>query len=777
MNSSPLGPFVLRHRWLIVIATLVLVAVFGFQIRNLAMTDDLNVFFAEDNPQLIAFNRFKETYGETKNAYIAMAPANGNIYTRKNLALIEEFTNKAWQIPYSRRVDSLQNFQRTRIYGDELQVDNVFEEAHSLSDEDIADLRHYASNHDVLADKLVARDGSLAAIAVTFNLTDGEGAPQRRQEVMDFLTNLMAQLEADYPGTKFYKTGGVYVNQAFAEAMIKDGLSLLPLMVGLMIFFMIVFLRSVAGMLGTMLVVTFSAVVAVGGVVLLGITMTNVTAMAPIVILTVGVADSVHILISMFQSMGHGKNKDEAILETLRINHQPIFLTSLTTIIGFLSLNFNESPPFRDMGNEVAIGVAAAYVFSILFLPAFLSLVPIKARKVKDDDTPAMEHFGAQVSKHYRLVLGVMLILIAGLASQIPKLEFNDMFLEYFDDTIEFRRTNDFLMENMVGLITMDYDVSSNEEGGINNPAYLRDLDKFKQWLLSQQKVQYVNTYGDIIFELNKTMHDDDDSYYRAPESRELASQFLLMYEMSLPMGRDITNSISDDRSRSRLSINMENAKTSEILKLAEEADQWVKDNAPNISLSPAIGETIMFAHIAERNIISMVNGAFLALFLISTILLISLRNIKLGFLSLAPNVLPLVMAFGAWSILVGELGMSGGAVLVIALGIIVDDTVHFLSKYLRAKRELGLNTHDAILYSFRTVGVALLVTSIILVLGFTVLYGSAFKPTKDMGLLISLTVAFALAATFFIVPPLLLIIDNALAKINGKKEKGTSEE
>ncbi len=762
MNNFPLGPFVLRHRWLIVIMTLLMVGLFGFQIRNITMTDDLNVFFAEDNPQLLAFNRFKDSYGETKNAYIAMAPDNKNIYTRQNLALIEEFTERAWQTPYSHRVDSLQNFQRTRVTEDELQVDNAYENAHTLSPEAIADLRDYASNHDVLADKLVARDGSIAAVAITFNLTDGEGAPAKRQEVIDHLEKLMADLKATYPGVTFYETGGVYVNKAFAEAMLKDGLALMPLMVGLMVVLMIAFLRSVAGMFATMLVVIFSAVVAVGGVVTLGITMTNVTAMAPIVVLTVGVADSVHILISMFQAMGHGKSKDEAILETLRINHQPIFLTSLTTIIGFLSLNFNESPPFRDMGNEVAIGVLAAYLLSILFLPALLSLIPIKARKVKDDDTPAMEHLGALVSKRYPLVLGAMLVFIAGLASQIPKLEFNDMFLEYFDKTIEFRRTSDFLMENMVGMVGISYDVDSGEEGGINNPAYLSDLNKLRQWMLTQHKVQYVSSYDGIIFELNQTMNNDDESFYRAPESRELASQYLLMYEMSLPMGRDISNSISDDRSRSSLNLNIENAKTSEIIDLAEKVDAWAKANTPNLILSPAIGETIMFAHIAKRNIISMVNGAFLALFLISVILLISLRNIKLGVLSLAPNVLPLVMAFGAWSMLVGELGMSGGAVLVIALGIIVDDTVHFLSKYLRAKRELHLSTHDAILYSFRTVGVALLVTSIVLVIGFTVLYGSAFKPTKDMGLLISLTVAFALTATFFIIPPLLLIIDKA---------------
>ncbi len=760
MNNFPLGPFVLRHRWLIVIATLLITILFGFEIRNIKATDDLNVFFSETNPQLVALNKFKNTYGQTQNAYIAIAPNNKNIYTRDNLTLLEDFTNKSWEIPHSQRVDSLQNFQRTQVNGDDLSVANTYDNAKSLSDESIENLRQYASHNDVLRDLLVARDGSIAAVVITLNISDGEGAPEKRQEVMDYIDKMIADMKAEHPNVTFYKTGGVYVNKAFSQAMLKDALALLPLMIGLMIIFMIVFLRSVAGMLATMFVVIFSVIIAVGGTVALGITMTNVTAMAPIVILTVGVADSIHIIMSMFHMMGHGKTKDEAILETLRINHSPVFLTSFTTFIGFLSLNFNESPPFRDMGNEVSIGVVAAYFLSILFLPAFLSLMPMKARKMLDDETPAMERFGAYVTKNYKAVFGVTLAFIIALSSQIPRIEFNDMFLEYFDKTIEFRRTNDFLMENMVGLFAFDYDIGSGEEGGINNPAYLRDLAKFRQWLLTQPKVQYVGSYDSIIFELNKTMHNDDDAFYRAPESRKLASQYLLMYEMSLPMGREISNSINNDRSNSRLSIFLENTKTGEIIELTERAEKWAKENTPNIHVSPAIGEAVMFAYIAKRNIISTINGSFLALFLISISLLITLRSIKLGLLSLIPNVLPTMMAFGAWAILVGDLGMSGGAVLVIALGIIVDNTIHFLSKYLRAKRELHMNTREAIHYSFRTVGLALLVTSVILVLGFSMLYGSAFKPTKDMGLLISLTVAFALTATYFIIPPLLLIFD-----------------
>lgn len=760
MNANAFDLFVLRHRWLIVIASLLVTALFGYQFKYMKTTDDMKVFFKNDNPQVIALEKFKNTYGETQNAYIAIAPNDKNIYTREHLALLEEFTAKAWQIPYSSRVDSLQNFQRTRVDGDQLTVANAFDDAKNLSDDSIAELRNYASNHSVLADLLVARDGAIASVVINLNIRDGEGAHEKREEVMNSIDKMLAEMNQKYPDVTFYKTGGVYVNKAFNEAMLKDAFALLPLMVGLMIVFMVIFLRSFAAMLGTLLVVICSVIMAVGGAVISGITMTNVTAMAPIVILTVGVADSIHIIISMFHMMAHGKSKDEAILETMRINHMPVFLTSFTTVIGFLSLNTNESPPFRDMGNEVSIGVVAAYLMSVFFLPAFLSLVPMKARKMMDEDTPALERFGMFVTQNYKVVFAVALAVIAAVSSQIPRLEFNDMFLEYFDKTIEFRRTNDFLVEHMVGLVAYDYDIDSGEEGGINKPDYLRDLAKFREWLLTQPKVQYVGSYDNIVFEINKTMHGDEDAYYRAPETRELASQYLLMYEMSLPMGREISNSISDDRRRTRLTLFLENSKTSEIIGLTEKAEQWAKDNAPNIQVSPGIGETVMFAHIAKRNIVSTINGSFVALFLISALLIFTLRSFKLGMLSLIPDILPLLMAFGAWAILVGELGMSGGCVLVISLGIIVDNTIHFFSKYLTAKREMNKNTEEAIHYAFRTVGLALLVTSAILVLGFSMLYGSAFKPTKDMGLLVSLTVGFALIATYFVIPPLLMIFD-----------------
>ena len=167
-----------------------------------------------------------------------------------------------------------------------------------------------------------------------------------------------------------------------------------------------------------------------------------------------------------------------------------------------------------------------------------------------------------------------------------------------------------------------------------------------------------------------------------------------------------------------------------------------------------------MFSHIGMRNIISMLSGTAIALVLISLILVVALRSIKFGALSLLPNLAPALMAFGAWGILVGEVGLAVSVVVAMTLGIVVDDTIHFLSKYLRARKERGMNAEDAIRYAFNTVGVALTVTTVVLVAGFLVIAQSNFKVNAEMGLLTAITIAIALIVDFLFLPALLLLVD-----------------
>jgi predicted RND superfamily exporter protein len=190
---------------------------------------------------------------------------------------------------------------------------------------------------------------------------------------------------------------------------------------------------------------------------------------------------------------------------------------------------------------------------------------------------------------------------------------------------------------------------------------------------------------------------------------------------------------------------------------------------AQNIPKLQTVGAspTIMFAHIGMKNIKSMLSGTTIALVLISLILFVALKSWRYGLLSLIPNLIPAGMAFGVWAIIDGEIGLALSVVTAMTLGIVVDDTIHFLSKYLRARREKGLNAEDAVRYAFSTVGVALWVTSIALVAGFLVLSTSSFKLNSGMGLLTAIVIAIALIVDFLLLPPLLIWLDRWLSKGN----------
>jgi predicted RND superfamily exporter protein len=254
-------------------------------------------------------------------------------------------------------------------------------------------------------------------------------------------------------------------------------------------------------------------------------------------------------------------------------------------------------------------------------------------------------------------------------------------------------------------------------------------------------------------------MHGDDSAFFKLPDERDLAAQYLLLYEMSLPYGLDLNNQIDVDKSSIRIIATIETLSSNELIALNNRAYTWLKENTSHIDLSanPGSGTALMFANIGKRNIKSMLVGTTLALFMISIILIFAFRSLKIGLISLLPNLIPAALGFGLWGIFVGEVGLALSVVTGMTLGIVVDDTVHFLSKYLRARREQGLSSEDAVIYAFSTVGRALVVTSIVLIAGFLVLSLSSFELNSGMGLLTAIVIAFALIADFLLLPTLLM--------------------
>ncbi|MYC27012.1 MAG: MMPL family transporter, partial [Nitrospira sp. SB0662_bin_26] len=313
-------------------------------------------------------------------------------------------------------------------------------------------------------------------------------------------------------------------------------------------------------------------------------------------------------------------------------------------------------------------------------------------------------------------------------------------------------------VENLTGMENLEYSLNAGREGGITDPGYLRKVDAFVEWYRAQPEVAHVQAFSDIMKRLNKNMHGDDPAFYRLPENSELAAQYLLLYELSVPFGSDLNNRINIDKSGTRMTVTMLRLRSEEQRALDVRGQEWLRANAPGLATG-ATGISLVSANMQIQNAKSMLWGTVTAMALISLLLIGIFRSVRLGLVSLVPNFIPATMAFGVWGYLYGEVGNAGSLVTAIAFGTVVDDTIHFMSKYLKARRE-GRSASEAVPYAFRSVGRALFTTTMILVLGFLVFASSAFVISWMLGLLVALTIGFALICDFLLLPPLLIAID-----------------
>lgn len=572
------------------------------------------------------------------------------------------------------------------------------------------------------------------------------------------------EFEKKYPQIDIKLTGMSMMNDAFNSTIAKDLATLNPLMYLTILLVIIILLKSFSATLATLLVIGLSTGCAMGLFFHLGNEMTGPSSSAPTMILTLAVADCIHILVLFLNNLKSGMSKFEAMRESLRVNLGAVFLTSFTTAIGFLCMNFSDAPPYHDLGNVTAIGIGFAFILSVFFLPALIFILPTRKR---ESSTAAKDHkmnlLAEFVISHRPMIFAVFTAFTIAMAFSLTKNDLNDQFVEYFSKNVKFRNDTDFAMENLSGIYQLEFNLSAGEEQGITSPEYLKKLDAFKDFLLKIDDVNHVTSVSDIFKKINRSMHYDNQDFYVIPEEKELAAQYLLLYEFSLPLGFDLNNQINTARSATRFTVTVNNVSTKRQKLITQQAENWLRDNCPEYMHAYAASPAVMFAHISESNINSMLFGTLWALLLISACLAIALRSISFGILSLVPNFVPAIMAFGVWGLINGQIGLGLSVVVCMTLGIVVDDTVHFLSKYMRARRELKLSAEDAVRSTFKSVGTALIFTSIILTSGFFILTFSDISINADMGKLTACTIVLALLADLFFLPALLISFDKFL--------------
>ena len=509
--ENVLGHWVVRYRWWLILVSVLIIGLASSGASRIFFNDDNRVYFSKDNPQLNALEELENTYTKNENVLFALEPKDGNVFSRETLTAVEELTNKAWQIPYSNRVDSISNFQHSYAQGDDLIVEDLVKDAAHLSDKEIEQIKRTALHEPLLLNRLISPQGNIAGINV--NVLKPGKSEKEVPDIASAVRKIKAEIESEFPHIKVYLNGGVMFGNAFQEVSMEDMSTLIPLMYGILLILMIVLLRSFSGTFATLIIIGVSTTTALGLAGWLGMSLNATSVNAPTIILTLAIADCIHILTSMFMVMRRGMSKHEAIIESLRINTQPVILTSVTTAIGFLSMNFSDAPPFRDLGNIVSMGVMAALVFSLLFLPAIMAVLPVRAPKVKHNSNLAIDRLGELVVRYRRpLLLGNLAFIVLAVAG-LPNIQLNDNFTKYFDQRYEIRQAADFIQSNLTGLDDIEYSLNSGEPGGINEPAYLAKIEEFADWYRKQPKVTHVDVITNTIKRLNQNMHADNDAY------------------------------------------------------------------------------------------------------------------------------------------------------------------------------------------------------------------------------------------------------------------------
>jgi len=758
-DKKDFAKLLIKYRYLSIGLVIIVVCLLATGLTKLTFNPDLETYFPEGHPAVIRYNEIDDMFIPTDNLIIAVHSNEGTLFNGDSLKVIEELTKKSWTIPYSVRVDSLTNYSYVKSVNDDLIVEPFIEEAEKKSIEFFEKRENLVAGEDIIYKSLISEDKKTSVVSIIVD-PPGPNKEDQNSELINYLLGFIEPIKESNENLDIRLLGNPYLDYISPRIVKAEMPVVMPLM--LLLIFLIVFLmiRSYAAVLATFIVILMSLIATFGSIGLLGNPLNQMVSTIPILIITLALADCIHLFSIYFQNRIKGISSKESMEKSLEMNIQPLFLTTISTCIGFLCLNFIEVAPLRDFGNAVAIGIGFAFIFTIFFIAPIVSFFEVKTASKVTKQTRFSTSVGSFILKNgNKLIFSItsisFLILLCIPMNELdenPTQMYAEGFTSFSSDTL-------WLDEKLSVTFPVNF-LATNEEGQVSDPDFLKILDKFSVWLEEREQVNHVTSLANNMKNLNKSMHGDDPEWKRIPENADLSAQYLFFYEMSLPMGLDLNSSISQDRKSTKISATLKDMSSNEFKEFNNEVLRYLRQNNLENMISEASSFRVIFTYMTEAIVNSLLYGLFIGILLITLIIGLFFRSYLLPALSIFPNILPIGMGFGLWGLFVGEVGFMVAVGMGSTLGVIVDFTVHFLSKYELARKELKKSVEESVIYSFETVGFALIIMTVVLALGFSVLNLVTFIPIQDFAKFSVICFVGGLIINFLFLPNLLMKFD-----------------
>lgn len=756
-----------KHKWFFLISIIVFIFC-AVGIGDLKQQAGYRVFFHEGNKDLQSQRNKEKDYSSEDQIVFVVESKQGDVLSKDNLKTIETLTEESWQIPFSIRVESITNFQHSEADEDTLIIDYFYSSERDVTDEAIASLKRKALDHPELKNLFITEKETGTLVQVKLGLSDDlyERVEQRNESV-EHARKLAREIESVNPDLQLHMVGRTMLNKSFEEMVAADNEALIPVMFLIIIVLMMLLTKSVKATVSSLLLIILSVIMTLGFMGWVGFAVNQTNSQITIIILSIAICNCVHILSNYRQNFCATDDMKKALKLSYESNLKSILLTNFTTILGFMSMNLSDSPVYQELGTAVSFGIISAYFLTLCLLPAVLLILRTRIKPSEKSGQVARKFVDSLLSNR-KPIFWVGSILTITISSMTALNVVNDDLITYFSEGHEFRVGAEFVQDNVTGFDEVSFELNSGVSDGVKSPEFLAVLDNFCSWLEQQNNVVHVRCFSKIMKRLNQNMNSDDPAFYAIPDDLEVASQYLLLYELSLPYGLDLTNMINFDKSSSLVSVMLANANTNDFLRLENDVNRWFEENEPSYATKP-VSLSYMFANIGLDTIKNMVSGSIVALLLIAITLCFAFKSMKFGLMSILPNAFPALMIFGLWGLFVGEVNMPVAVIFSVTIGIIVDDTVHFITKYLHARRVDGKSPDEALKDTFYNVGRALVVTTIILSMGFFTLALSTFEVNAILGLMAGGTILMALILDFILLPILIKLIDKDEQAVSSK--------
>jgi predicted RND superfamily exporter protein len=735
-------------------------------LSKLVFEGSYRIWFDKDSNIIKEYDEFRGNFSGDDTFFVAFSEnSNKNtIFNPKAINTISELTYQFEDIDGVDDVSSLTNYNYMSDENDNFRVEEFIEDYDDT--QELLSKQKIALKDNLILNQLISKDGKTTAIAI--RLSEDIGSDEEVNihvfEQIKSITNKMKSTT----GYDFYISGNPAITASLVLVSQRDAMILMPLAVVIVVAILFLLFRSFVGVVVPSIVIVFTFLTVLSIQMILGYKLNNFTVNIPSFVSAIAIADAMHLYLAWVYYKLKSKSQNNSIKNTnnkecvrlaLSNNILPIFFTSLTTAIGFASLGLSQIEPISTLGIAISSSAFLAFIFSITVAPALLLILKddYKVKELKFLNLLHTKGYGKFISNNDKKIVAIFMLLfiIIGYGLNYTKVDSNS--IKYFNKDTVVRSGSDYIQDHLTGAMIYEIIIDSGSKDGIKNREFLSTIEKFENELYANfPNVRFSTSIKDILVRMQKVLNPNNKDFL--PQSQNLIAQYLLLYNMNLPQGKTTNDKIDSEYSKIRLTINSDIQDTSKDLAMISWINNWWKNNTKYSS--EVQGQTTIFAYMQKSVSDTLIVSIGFTLIIVLSLMLLIFKNLKMTMLFILPNIAPIVLVAGlmGYAGITIDIGVAISASVI--LGIAVDDSIHFFSKYFQAKENLKLNFEDSIDYVIQNSANAMILTTFILSFTFAIFLLSSFIPNNNFAIVTITALNIALMLDLVLLPALLSLMN-----------------